>query len=359
MKKLVKSLSYLLTISLIVFLLPTNTNAATPTYMYEWMNQSGTISSDGLAHEYTNLQAGQTLQLSLTLMNQAGNTIRARHRLGNSPGKQVPIGSYGIGSQTPYQDGTPSFLDPSSFVLNNNRFAYYDGDDVPHGGVMTISWNIKLKENLANGAYNLYVRPVSEYNAWTRQSKNGKLLPDTNSDIFWRLVVGRINNSEDQITENRRIKIADMTTSNMLSYQSSKYGFSFDYREPLEPAGLDDTGDISDEGWNIIRGFNYGIPTKGMTWVMVNVYRSKNLNEVIDFNIDNQFKYSAYTREETQRNGLDFIVFKYTALGNAHLPAETRFAKLPSGWIVGVTVLDWWADSTSKDQVIVDSLRAI
>ncbi|MBU1092707.1 hypothetical protein KJ836_03520 [Patescibacteria group bacterium] len=191
MKKLVKSLSYLLAVSLIVFLLPTNTTATTtPTYMYEWINQSGNISSDGLAHEYTNLQAGQTLQLSLTLKNKSGSTIRARHRLGNSPGKQVPVGSYGIGSQTPYQDGTPSFLDLSSFVLNNNRFVYYDGTDVSPEGLFVMSWNIKLKENLANGVYNLYVRPVSEYNAWTRQSKNGKLLPDNNSDIFWRLVVG-------------------------------------------------------------------------------------------------------------------------------------------------------------------------
>ena len=191
MLKLVRPLSYLLSISLIVFLLPLNTYAATPTYHYEWVSQSGTISSDGLAHEYTNLQAGQIITLYLTLYNRTNNTIKGRHRLGNPDnGRQVQTGAWGIGSQTPYQDGTPYFLDTSSFVLNNNRFTYYDGEDVPDNEAITMSWNIKLKDNLSDGIYNLYVRPVSEYKAWTRQVKNGKLLPSTDSDIFWRLVVG-------------------------------------------------------------------------------------------------------------------------------------------------------------------------
>lgn len=191
MKQPSKLLNYLLTISLLVLLIPINTvSASTPTHIYEWMSQSGTISSDGLAHEYTNLEAGQTLDLSLILINRSNNTIQSRNRLGQSPGKQVPIGSYGIGSQTPYQDGTPYFLDTSSFVLNNNRFTYYEGNDVLPNEAISMSWTIKLANNLADGVYNLYVRPVSEYLAWTRQTKNGKLLPDNNSDIFWRLTVG-------------------------------------------------------------------------------------------------------------------------------------------------------------------------
>lgn len=190
MKKLVKSLSYLLATSLIVLILPTNTQAA-PNYIYEWISQNGAISADGLAHEFTNLQAGQTIQLSLILRNESDYTVRAKHLRGNpEPGHQVPAGSYGIGSQTPYQDGTPNFLDLSSFVLNNNRFVYYEGEDVSHGRDVHIAWTIKLKDNLVNGVYKLYVRPVFEYIAWTKQIKNGQLLPSTNSDIFWRFVVG-------------------------------------------------------------------------------------------------------------------------------------------------------------------------
>lgn len=191
MKKLTKLLNYILSISLVAFLLPLNpAQAATPTYIYEWVSQSGTISADGLAHEYTHLEAGQTINLSLSLYNRSGTTIQSRYRLEQSPDKQVPIGSWGIGSQTPTRDGTPSFLDLSSFILNNNRFAYYEGADVPDDGLITMSWNIKLKDNLADGVYKLRVRPVSEYLAWTRQIKNGRLLPTTSSDIYWRLTVG-------------------------------------------------------------------------------------------------------------------------------------------------------------------------
>jgi len=190
MQKLTKVLSYILSLSLIVWLLPISNAQAAPTYTYERVHQSGTISDDGLAHEYTNLVPGQSIDLSLTLFNHSGNTIQSRHRLNQPSDKQVPIGSYGIGSQTPYQDGTPHFLDTSSYVLNNNRFVYYEGEDVSDNGLITMNWTIKLKDNLSDGVYNLYVRPVSEYLAWTRQVKNGKLLPTTSSDIFWRLTVG-------------------------------------------------------------------------------------------------------------------------------------------------------------------------
>jgi hypothetical protein len=196
MQQLIKSINYILSISLVVFLLPTTqVQAATPAptfypTIYEWLSQSGTISADGLAHEYTNLEAGQTINLSLSLYNRSGTAIQGKQNLLQSPDKQVPMGSWGIGSQTPFQDGTPSFLDSSSFVLNNNRFVYYDGADVPNDGLITMSWNIKLKNNLADGVYNLYVRPVCEYLVWTRQMKNGQLLPTTSSDIYWRFVVG-------------------------------------------------------------------------------------------------------------------------------------------------------------------------
>jgi len=210
MKQLVKSLAYILSLSLIVFLLPINQANAAPTYIYEWVSQSGTVSNDGLAHEYTNLEAGQTIDLSLTLINRSNTTIVGKSNLISSPDKQVPVGVWGIGSQTPKQDGTPSFLDLSSFILNNNRFVYYDGPNVPDNGLITMNWTIKLKDNLSDGVYNLYVRPVSEYLAWTRQIKNGKLLPTTSSDIFWRLTVGEGD-------------------SEYLTYTNSDFGITFNY----------------------------------------------------------------------------------------------------------------------------------
>ena len=267
MKQLVKSLSYILSISLIVFLLPINTNAATPTYNYEWVSQSGTISADGLAHEYTNLTAGQTINLSLTLYNRSGNTIQNRHKLGNSPDKQVPIGSWGIGSQTPHQDGTPHFLDTSSFVLNNNRFAYYEGNDVPNNSLITMNWNIKLANNLADGIYNLYVRPVSEYLAWTRQIKNGKLLPTTSSDIYWRFVVG------------------DGTTE-YLTYTNSEYGFQLSHpknwkiTEPL----------YNTRGWKIYFGTKPIIGAQDYSSIVA--VSNNSLNQEVQSLRDNTYEYS-------------------------------------------------------------------
>jgi len=168
---------------------PVVKSVATPIYKYEWVSQSGTISADGLAHEYAGLAAGQTLNLSLSMINRSGTTIKGKTALGAVPaGKQVQVGAWGIGTQNP-QDGTPSFLDSSSFVLNNNRFVYYDGADVPNGGTITFNWTAKLSTTVTNGVYNLYVLPVSEYSAWTRQVKNGYTLPSCNSDIFWRLTV--------------------------------------------------------------------------------------------------------------------------------------------------------------------------
>ena len=172
---------------------PTTPVSAATIYKYEWVAQSGTISPDGYAHQYTNLVPGQTLDLWLTLTNRSGQPIVGKSNLPPiEPGKQVPVGAWGIGTQNP-QDGTPYFLDSSSFVLNNNRFVYYDNEnlgDWPNGSSRTMGWTIKLANNLADGVYDLYYRPVCEYLAWTQQVKNGYTLPGTDSDIFTRLIVG-------------------------------------------------------------------------------------------------------------------------------------------------------------------------
>lgn len=187
-KKMTRALAWVTAVTMSVWMVAPSAAAVT-VYKYEWVSQSGTISADGLAHEYQGVTAGQTIPLTLNLLNRSGITIKGKSALPAGT-LQVPVGVWGIGSQTPMQDGTPSFLDLSSFILNNNRFAYYDGADVPNGGQISFTWNIKMSTTLTNGTYKLYVRPVSEYLAWTRQVKNGYTLPSYNSDIFWQFVVG-------------------------------------------------------------------------------------------------------------------------------------------------------------------------
>lgn len=198
---MIKTATWLMMASLIssFMLIPAKSASAATVYKYEWVSQSGTVSPDGKAHQYTNVVPGQTISLWLSLINRSGTTIQRKGSLPLYPPYLVPVGSYGIGTQNP-QDGTPYFLDSSSFVLNNNRFVYYNyRDDVPDLGRFTMNWNIKLANNLSSGVYRLYVRPVSEYNAWTRQYKNGRTLPGTNSDIFWEFVVNSTANWQ-QIT---------------------------------------------------------------------------------------------------------------------------------------------------------------
>lgn len=192
MTKATRVTAWVMTVATAGWLAVPSAIAATPIYRYEWVSQSGTISADGLAHEYAGLSAGQTLNLSLSMINRSGTTIKGMSQLPAVAGKIVPPGTWGMGTQMP-MDGTPSFLDASSFTSinpNKNRYVYYDGADVPNGGTITFNWTIKLASTVANGTYNLYTRPVSEYMAWTRQYKNGKTFTGASSDIFWRLVVG-------------------------------------------------------------------------------------------------------------------------------------------------------------------------
>jgi hypothetical protein len=190
LKMMTRSFAWVIAITMSVWLILPQPAAAAPIYKYEWKSQSGTISADGKAHEYQGVTAGQTFNLSLTLINRSGVTIKGTTALGEIPvSKQVQIGAWGIGTQKP-QDGTPSFLDSSSFILNGNRFVYYNGADVPNGGEFTLSWTVKMSSILADGTYKLWARPVSEYLAWTRQYKNGITFKGSDSDIYWKFKVG-------------------------------------------------------------------------------------------------------------------------------------------------------------------------
>ena len=220
MTKATRLTAWVMTVATAGWLAVPSAVAQTPIYQYEWVSQSGTISADGLAHQYTGVDAGDTIDLSLTLINRSGTTIKGTSALGAIPtGKQVQVGAWGIGTQNP-QDGTPSFLDTSSFVLNNNRFMYYDGADVPNGGQIKFDFDVKMDSDLADGTYKLYVRPVSEYNAWTRQYKNGQTFTSGNSDIFWAFVVGSGSSSSGNLEGGA----GDITVSALSLYSAEEVG---------------------------------------------------------------------------------------------------------------------------------------
>ena len=163
--------------------------AAADYYRYKWVSQTpATVTSDGVAH-YISANAGETKQMSVTLTNLSSKTIKGKTSLGATPaGYQVPVGSYGIGVRG---DAMTPWLDDSSFELNKNRFAYYEGPDVAPGATFTISWDVTIATTAAAGTYNLYFRPVFDYVGWTQQvAWNGTLLSRNAADIFTRFIIG-------------------------------------------------------------------------------------------------------------------------------------------------------------------------
>lgn len=162
-------------------------NVIVPTgpFKYLWKSQNGVISSDGKAHEVY-ASPGDTIAMSVTLVNRSGRVIQGLSKLTPVAGK-VNYGGWGLGTSKPI-DNKPTWLDPSSFVINGNRFAYYNGIDVPDGGEFTITWSIKISSSAKKGPYSLYLNCVKEWENWTQQvAANGVLLKSP--DIFWRFII--------------------------------------------------------------------------------------------------------------------------------------------------------------------------
>jgi len=316
---------------------PTTPVSAATIYKYEWVAQSGTISPDGYAHQYTNLVPGQTLDLWLTLTNRSGKTIVGKSGLPIEPGKQVPVGAWGIGTQNP-QDGTPYFLDTSSFILNNNRFVYYDNEnlgDWADGQSRTMGWTIKLANNLADGVHDLYYRPVSEYLAWTQQVKNGYTLPGTDSDIFTRLIVG------------------SGVSSTYLTYTNQQYGFSFDYPQPISPARLTVNTDRSQIGNDLLATIIVGVPDTGSASARVFVWSDSNLNNVVA-KVESQ--HPGYAVSYLNLNNISWTVLKgHQDYADANY--EVRIGKLPNDYIIESLADGWF--STSPDQRFLNSLKSL
>ncbi len=162
------------------------------TFRYQWVAQSGTISADGKAHEVSANQ-GDTVAMSLTIRNRSTNP-RALVMYGKSALLAEPgmpnAHAVGLGNSHP-RDVVHSWIDPSSFVINGNRWTYYDGAPVNPGETMTLAFNLKIAAGAANGTYDLYTELVREWDGWAEQvDAAGRAIG--NGDIFWRVKVGGV-----------------------------------------------------------------------------------------------------------------------------------------------------------------------
>lgn len=158
-------------------------------FRFEWAAQSGTISADGLAHEYT-VQAGDTVSMSLSVTNRSTDS-RALVMYGIPPGGNL------LPEVAPYRgahelrigvknDEILPWLDASSFIENldgdNNRLAVYDGINVHPGSDVTFNWDVKIADDATDGIYEMTVSMVREFDAWATNVDGG--------DIFWRFNIG-------------------------------------------------------------------------------------------------------------------------------------------------------------------------
>ncbi|MDD5606028.1 MAG: hypothetical protein PHR51_01740 [Patescibacteria group bacterium] len=161
---------------------------------WELVSQSGDTHYDSLGYPYAihYVQPGETVNMWVTVRNRSRNR-QAEMWYGKSAlldeGPNYPNAhAIGLGTWAP-MDHVPSFLDPSSFVINGNRFAYYDGSPINKGQTMTLQFQVKIKEGIANGAYDLTTSFVREFDEWGWRD-NGKGQNHHYRSMLWKFVVG-------------------------------------------------------------------------------------------------------------------------------------------------------------------------
>lgn len=142
------------------------------------------------------VQQGETVELRLTVRNRSRN-YRALMWYGKSDlpveGPSYPNAHcIGVGTVGP-RDHQPSWIDPSSFVINGNRFTYYDGEPIYKGKLLVIKFNVKISNDAQAGLYALPWGLVREFDEWGKLvDANGR---NYSGDIAWRFAVSC--NSQD------------------------------------------------------------------------------------------------------------------------------------------------------------------
>lgn len=207
---------------------------------WELITQSGEIQTDDNGDQYGvhYAQPGDILNMSVTVKNLSRNPA-AEIWYGTSAlideGPDYPNAhAIGIGTWGP-MDHVPYFLDSSSFVINNNRFTYYDGEAVARGENMTLNFQVKITEGLADGAYNLVTSLVREFDEWGWRD-NGDGTNHRHNSILWQLVVGDATDVAPPTQQQTTTATGDSTV-NLYSPQGSDISFRYP------------------DGWNIFTSF--------------------------------------------------------------------------------------------------------
>ncbi|MFA5967249.1 MAG: hypothetical protein WC805_01900 [Patescibacteria group bacterium] len=163
--------------------------------VYAVVSQSGVpqvSAADGTSYAVHYAKPGDTVDMYVVVKNLSKNTKALvwypQHELAaetNMPN------AHAIGAGT-FGDVQPTWLDNSSFIMNGNRLAYYDGPAVHKGKYMVLAWRIKIANSAVLGNYPLDVALVREYDEQgNRVYNNGKTYPI--SYIHWVFNVSNID----------------------------------------------------------------------------------------------------------------------------------------------------------------------
>lgn len=138
---------------------------------WELVSQSGVaqFTADGYPYSIVYAQPGETVSLWMIVKNRSRNPrgevwYGAQSLLDEGP-SYPNAHAIGVGTYDPI-DNRPAFLDPSSFVINGNRFSYYNGEALNKGQTTVLGWSVKIADNVAEGDYNLVVSLVREFDEW-------------------------------------------------------------------------------------------------------------------------------------------------------------------------------------------------
>jgi len=197
---------------------------------WELVSQSGTTAYNDAGYPYGIVYAnpGDTVDMWVTVKNRSSNP-RGQVWYGKSAllyeGPQYPNAhAIGVGTWDP-MDNIPSFLDPSSFVINGNRLAYYDGAPIYKGQTMTLHWQVKVKDNIPNSTYNLVLSLVREFDEWgyrvTSSGANHRY-----QGLLWQFKIGDTTlTSHPLVFDFNQIKVGDrvgdMTITNIKPISST------------------------------------------------------------------------------------------------------------------------------------------
>lgn len=161
-------------------------------FRYEWMSQNGDVVGD--AHVlYT--KPGEIIPMELVIKNRAIDqdalVIYGKDDLLPELAPYRGAHELRIGTSNPH-DKLYDWLDGSSYISNpdglSNRLAVYNGEKVNIGGLIKLNWDLKLKNNLNSGTYDLYVAVLREFDKWAEQIDKFDIVLDR-EDIFWRIII--------------------------------------------------------------------------------------------------------------------------------------------------------------------------